>query len=479
MAVTSIWPINRNPKVVIDYARNPEKTVDRVADDMASLHTIGDVIDYAADEMKTETRAYVSYINIEDIENVAQEFMEVKEFWGQMEGRQCFHGYQSFKADEVDAETAHNIGVELATKLWGEDFQVVVATHCNTGHYHNHFVINSVSLTDGHHFHNGPEDYQAMRNMSDELCQKYRLSVIENPEGRGKNYAEYEAEQQGKPTIRSMIRDDLDRAVNASITRTEFLKFLEDSGYEMKLYKQNGELLEYPALKPPGAKGFFRFHKLGPGYSLEALERKVYKNLQRKEPLPVEERTQLQQYRNDNPPPLYERKKSHLYRLYLRYCYELHIIETHPASVSRVSFLMREDIARLDRLDAETRLLGKNKISTYEDLAAYREGLLLDISALEDRRQTLRYEVKRSNRKGDLKTVDESKKQISLISKQIRELRKEVGLCDDIAIRSAQTREELEWLLDHQENYQWKEEKTDELFRGGSRASRPNELAGG
>ena len=479
MAVTSIWPINRSPKVVIDYARDPEKTVERFADEMASLHTIGDVIDYAADEMKTETRAYVTCINCESEKTAAQEFMEVKELWDKTGGRQCFHGYQSFKADEVDAETAHNIGVELATRLWGEDFQVVVATHCNTGHFHNHFVINSVSLKDGHHFDNNHADYQAMRDMSDELCRKYCLSVIENPEGRGKNYAEYEAEKQGKPTIRSMIRDDLDRAVEASVTRAEFLAFLENCGYELKLYKQNGDLLEHPALKPPGAKGFFRFHKLGPGYSLVALERKVHKNLQRKKPFPEEAQKQLQQYRHDNPPPLYEKKKPHLYRLYLRYCYELHIIEAHPASVPRVSFLMREDLAKLDRLDAETRLLGKNKIATYEDMAAYRESLLLDISALDDRRQTLRYEVKRSNRKGDMSMADETKKQISAISKQIRELRKEVSLCDDIAFRSAQTREELEWLLDHQENYQGKEEKTDELFRGGSRASRPDELARG
>ena len=79
MAVTSIWPINRNPKVVIDYARNPEKTVDRFTDEMSSLHTIGDVIDYAADEMKTETRAYVTCINCESEITAAQEFMEVKE----------------------------------------------------------------------------------------------------------------------------------------------------------------------------------------------------------------------------------------------------------------------------------------------------------------------------------------------------------------------------------------------------------------
>ena len=56
------------------------------------------------------------------------------------------HTYQSFKAGEVTAETAHEIGVKLARELWGDRFEVVVATHCNTGHYHNHFVINSVSL---------------------------------------------------------------------------------------------------------------------------------------------------------------------------------------------------------------------------------------------------------------------------------------------------------------------------------------------
>ena len=106
-----------------------------------------------------------------------------------MGGRVCFHGYQSFQADEVTAEIAHQIGVKLAQELWGDRFEVVVATHCNTGHYHNHFVLNSVSFADGLKFDNTPADYARMREVSDRLCREYAISVIENPGGRAKHYA--------------------------------------------------------------------------------------------------------------------------------------------------------------------------------------------------------------------------------------------------------------------------------------------------
>ena len=155
MAVTSIWPIKGRVDQVITYARNPEKTTENTSLKQAKLHTIGNVVEYAADDMKTEKRCYVTGINCrEDI--AAKQFMETKEFWTRVTGqdkfagRVCFHGYQSFAAGEVNAETAHDIGVKLATKLWGDRYEVVVATHCNTGHYHNHFVINSVSWSDGY-----------------------------------------------------------------------------------------------------------------------------------------------------------------------------------------------------------------------------------------------------------------------------------------------------------------------------------------
>ena len=267
MAVTSIWPIKGRVDRVINYARNPEKTTEGSYEELASLHAVGDVLEYAANDMKTERRSYVSCLNCEE-ETAAHQFIETKKLWqrisgrDKMGGRVCFHGYQSFKANEVTAEIAHEIGVKLAQELWGDRFEVVVATHCNTGHYHNHFVLNSVSFADGLKFDNTPADYARMREVSDRLCREYAISVIENPGGRAKHYAEWQAEQNGKPTHRGTIRADIDRAILASTTERDFLRVMGEMGYQIKTRSKGGKPLKYPALKPPDAGGYFRFHKL-------------------------------------------------------------------------------------------------------------------------------------------------------------------------------------------------------------------------
>ena len=481
MAVTSIWPIKNNKmlttiKKVIDYARNPEKTVERSPEVLTPLHAINGVVEYAADEMKTETRAYVSCFNCTSEETAALEFMQVKELWDKTEGRLCFHGYQSFKADEIDAETAHAIGKKLAERLWADRFQVVVATHCNTGHYHNHFVLNSVSFADGYHYVNSKADYEAMREVSDELCREYGLSVVENPSGRGKHYMEVIAEREGRTPLKKSIRNDIDRAIMASLTIYEFYDYLESVGYEIKYFKEDGiTALKYPGLKPPGAKSYFRFHRLGEGYRLEDINNRILKNRQRYLPFPDEEKEAVRERRIKQPPPVYGQSKSSLQRLYLRYCYELHIIEKHPASAQRVSVFLREDIAKLDRLDAETRLLAKNKISTYEDMSTHKFALTRKIGELEEKRAELRNEARRYKRGNALITAEAVKVQISDITKELRQLRKEVSLCDDILLRSARTKEELDWLLEQQEKNGREEVKRDELFRRVGRTGRENE----
>ena len=95
MAVTSIWPIKGRVDKVINYARNPEKTHDKKS--LLKLHEIEGVIEYAADEMKTETRALVTCLNLSSEENAAKEFMEVKHRYGKEDGRVCYHGYQSLR----------------------------------------------------------------------------------------------------------------------------------------------------------------------------------------------------------------------------------------------------------------------------------------------------------------------------------------------------------------------------------------------
>lgn len=475
MAVTSIWPVSGRVKSVIDYARNPEKTREKDAEALAALHQIDGVIQYAADEMKTETRAYVSCLNCTSEEKAAEEFMATKDYYDKTGGRQCFHGYQSFAAGEVDAETAHRIGVELAKRLWGDRFQVLIATHCNTGHYHNHFVLNSVSDVDGRHFDNTQADYRRMREESDRLCREYGLSVIENPGGHGKNYGERQAEKTGKPTLRGMIRADIDRAVAASLTAREFYQNLADMGYEFKFQKSNGEPLEHPGLKPTGAKGFYRFYKLGKGYDVEDIEKRIVKNMQRQYPFPEAEDEAVREYRRRSPPPSYKKGSSSLHRLYLRYCYELHIIEKHPTSAKRLHHFLREDLIKLDRLDAQTLLLAKHQISTYEELDAYRANTKHKIEKLTDERNELRNVMRNQKRHNEPETAEQTKKQIAVISRKLRELRKEIDLCNEISIRSARTREELEYVLAQQEEIERKENSNDELFRRRGGTGRENE----
>ncbi|MBR4744111.1 MAG: relaxase/mobilization nuclease domain-containing protein [Oscillospiraceae bacterium] len=477
MAVTAMWPVKGRVETVINYARNPEKTTETSREFQAELHTINNVVEYAANDLKTEKRMYVTCLNCTE-RDAAKQFMETKRLWSQISGldktagRSCYHGYQSFRKEEVTAEIAHEIGVKLAERLWGSEYEVVVATHCNTGHYHNHFVLNPVSIIDGHKFFESLADYRAMRAESDRLCQEYGLSLLEEPMGRRRNYGEFLAEKNGKPTNRSLIRDDIDRAVKASVTEQEFYRCLEQMGYELKLCADNGRPLKYPALRPPGAKGFFRFHKLGgEEYTLEEIRERIAYNYHRRVPFPEEEREAVRVFREQNRPRV---KATGLRALYIRYCFELHIIEKHPASVKRVPFSMREDLIRLDKLDAQTRFLGENNIDTIEDLNRFRKTAEEKLDTLTGRRSALRNELKRVTRAADGEKIAEVKEQISSISREMKEIRRSMKLCDSIEERSRRMEDSLQNLTAEQTDNDRKGENGNEhVFERRGGTSRP------
>lgn len=470
MAVTSIWPIKGRFNKIITYVRNPEKTTEQVLPDMTALHAINDVVEYTTDEVKTEQRSYVSCIECTE-ETAAQKFLQTKRFWGKEDGRACYHGYQSFREGEVTAEQAHQIGVALAQELWGDRFEVVVATHCNTNHYHNHFVINSVSFMDGYKFYNSREDYRRMREVSDRLCREAKLSVIENPGSKSKHYGEWRAEKNGKPTRRGTIREDIDRAIASSTTEQSFIQTMTEMGYEFKTRGENGQRLKYPALKPPNAKGFFRFHRLGEGYSLDEVIDRIYDNVRKKQPFPEAEKeaaARLRQEMRSHP----RMKRSGLQAIYFRYCYELHIVMKHPASVKRVSFLLREDVSKLDRYIAQTRLLGREQIDTGEQLQSFQTSLEDRMKSLAGKRTELRNRLKVATRAGDEEQIASLKAQISEISKQLKTARREVMLCKDILERSGQVEANLEQ-IDHE--IEGKENTNDEHIRRSSRSGREDD----
>lgn len=399
----------------------------------AAMHVIDGVLEYAADDTKTERREYVTCLNCGE-QTAARDFVNTKKLRRKDDGRLCYHGYQSFKPGEVNAETAHAIGVELAKQLWGERFQVVVATHCNTGVYHNHLVINSVSFRDGYKFYNSKADYRQMREVSDRLCREHGLSVIEEAKGKGKNHALYAAEQNGKPTHAQMIRGDIDRAIAASLTRQEFFQVMEQMGYTITTHGKSGAPLKHPKLTPPDAGKNYRFDTLGEDYTLERILDRIYSNTYRtpafEEPKPtlgivVQKRT----YKMARKPA---HKLTGLRALYFKYCVLLGIVKNHPERIQRPSYLLREDVLKLDRYIAKAKLLIDHKIETIQDLHDYRKSLVESVSLLCDVRKRLSNSLKRKAPTEDDPANQAWTVQISMLSDEIKRARIEEKLCDKI-----------------------------------------------
>lgn len=223
MAVTKIWAITDSVSRVLSYAANPDKTI--YNDIYKALH-------YASDEQKTvvveEKAVYVTGVNC-SAETAFAEMNAVQERFDKTTGNVAYHAYQSFKTGEVTPRLAHQLGVELAKRMWGNEYQVLVATHFNTGTYHNHLVINSVNMWNGKKFNCNEGAYWKLRNISDELCRENSLTVIENPKGKTPRKL-YFAEKNGEPTRYNLMREAIDKALTMSTNPKTFTYIMRRLG---------------------------------------------------------------------------------------------------------------------------------------------------------------------------------------------------------------------------------------------------------
>ena len=431
MAVTSIWAVHNHVEVAIDYVMNPEKTTEKPElspEAVSARKAVGDVINYASNAEKTEQMMYVTGINCSP-ETAADEFMSTKRSWDKTDGRLAYHGYQSFLEGEgqITAEQAHEIGVRLAQELWGDRFEVVVATHLNTGHYHNHLIVNSVSFVDGLKYRRTMDDYRQMRLVSDRLCKEYKLHIVEDPSSKkGKTYAEWKAERQGKPTVRGTIREDIDYAIKLSRSEYDFARTMEELGYEFKFFKPDGSSYEHPGLKPPGSKSYFRFRSLGQNYDYESIRRRIIVNtLVPGTPLLVE---------SDHKDHTETEKGTGLPSSYRRYCIRLYALVSRPRNARReyIPMALREDIAKLDRYIEQMDFLYQHRLDDRQSLQSMRDSLQSELNGLIYERRKLYSEKKRAVRNNQGSVITQKTIEISNISRKIRELRKKLSLCEAV-----------------------------------------------
>lgn len=445
MATTSIWRVKGWLGKVVIYAENPDKTTNPkfyTQEDMTEQdgQQLSDVIRYAVNPKKTQETGseddaplhrFVSGINCSPA-TARDEMLAVKKRFGKEDGTVAYHGYQSFAPGEATPELAHEIGVKLATRLWGDRYQVIVATHLDKeNHLHNHFVLNTVSFADGIKYHRTRKDYHEMQTVSDALCREYRLSVIENPQyGKAKQYGEWRAEQEQRPTWRGLIRADMDEAIRQAMTERQFFDALRKKGYAMKVGKDI-------SVRPPGKERFMRLMRnFGEDYSLDNIRRRILSQSrpERKKP---EQKPGILRVRLIGSLKNV-RKPTGFRALYVHYCYLLGIFPKNRPQQSRkrLHFLLREDLLKLDAITAETRLLIGHRIDTAEQLFSYRDKVSEKITVLTEKCKQLYKTQRTAAVKSAPEKAAEVKAQIAALSKELAALRKEVVLCNSIAERS-------------------------------------------
>lgn len=367
-AHTLIWRVNGWLGKVVVYVENPDKTTNPELYENGDItdwecQGLDDVISYAVNSRKTEQHKedadvlerFVSGINCNP-STAREEMMAVKKRFGKEDGTIAYHGYQSFASGEATPAIAHQIGVELARRLWGERYQVVVATHLDkANHLHNHFVLNTVSFVDGKKYFRSAKDYHDLQATSDALCREYGLSVIENPQhGKGKHYGEWQAEQEQRPTWRGIVRSDIDEVICQSMTERQFFENLHRKGYEVKVGKDI-------SVRPPGKERFVRLARnFGEDYTLEGIRRRILEQTCAARPLP-EPAPKTKHYRVTG--NWQSRKKVTGFRaLYFHYCYLLGVFPKGKQQNHKgLHFLLREDLIKLDAITQEVRLLAEHR----------------------------------------------------------------------------------------------------------------------
>lgn len=452
MATTSIWRVKGWLGKVVVYVENPDKTTNPklfTDKDMAEQdgQELSDVIRYAVNSRKTQkadnedcavVHRFVSGINCSP-STARDEMLAVKKRFGKESGTVAYHGYQSFAPGEATPELAHEIGVKLAERLWGNRYQVIVATHLDKeNHLHNHFVVNTVSFADGIKYHRTRKDYYKMQTVSDELCREYGLSVIEQPQqGRGKQYGEWRAEQEQRPTWRGLIRADIDEAIRQAMTERQFFDALRKKGYAVKVGKDI-------SVRPPGKERFVRLMRnFGEDYSLDSIRRRILSQ-RRPERRTTEQKPEILRVRLIGNLKT-ARKLTGFRTLYVHYCYLLGIFPKNRPQQSRkrLHFLLREDLLKLDAITAETRLLIGHRIDTAEQLFCYRDEVNGKIEALTADRKQLYKAQRTAAVKSDPEKASEVKVKVAALSKELAALRKEVVLCNSIAERSGVIQEKI------------------------------------
>ena len=434
MATCSIWKVSDRLDKVIKYAVDSEKTLKEDKDILENYYSLHRVLNYAKADYKTEKQCYVSGINCEP-EFALMQMRKVKKLFKKEDGIIAFHGYQSFKEGEVTPEEAHKIGIQLAEELWGDRFQVVVSTHLNTNHIHNHLVLNSVSFIDGKKFYNNRYTYGLMRHLNDEICKEYNLSYLEEKKCKKSkiNFGNYYLKYEQKNNYSVSTKKDVDFAIRQARTYKEFLNIMKKLNYVVV-----NRYEKLSVRREPYKRNIRIERQFGEEYTIKRIKQRILE----------EQNIQIPFYVSRNGKRYIPKLKVNKNRkmkvtgfmaIYFHYKYLFNKYQKKPEKTI-ITENVKKSLNKMNIYSDQIKFIAKNKLNTNVDLINYISDKNNKLRVLIRKREKLWYQSK--------KIVDEKYKEkvehdIKELNKQIKELRKEVKTGEEIKFNIIQMKENI------------------------------------
>jgi predicted nucleic acid-binding Zn-ribbon protein len=243
MAVTKIKAIRGTLSKAIAYILNPEKT-----DEKLLVSSYGCASETAAREFEW-TRKIAEQKGMNPVRIIAR------------------HVIQSFEIGEVTPELAHEIGKQFADETLGGKYEYVLTTHIDKDHVHNHLIFNAVDFVDYHAYKSYKRIYYDMREVSDRLCKENGLSVIPPSQNKGMGYKEYTEAKRGT-SWKQKLKQTIDRLVITAKDYDDFLRLMQEAGYEIKTGK-------YISFRAEGQERFTRSKTIGENYTEERIKERI------------------------------------------------------------------------------------------------------------------------------------------------------------------------------------------------------------
>lgn len=449
MATTSLWHIKGQLCDLIDYVENPEKTKLN-----NGLKDFINVFSYDTNPVKTNNKQFVTAINCKK-EIALQQMILTKKQFNKEDKYIAWHGYQSFKPDEVTPELCHEIGVKLAKQMWGcglpvatsdcdskqkhrpsrearPKFQIIVSTHLDKDHLHNHFCFNSVSFLDGKKYNYSKSEIQRLRNLSDELCKEYGLSVVKNDrQTKSPSRILYLAEKNNEPTKYNLMRTAIDEAIEISPAPKEFIKIMRKKGYIVYVNSER----KYATIRSVNDSRNTRLKTLGEKYDWQNIVEQI--NIQDGFAL-------FPAYKefNRNNKTKYVKPQKYIFKgsfatvkkitglkaLYLYYCYRLGYLPKKNQH-KPLSPEMKEAWRKVDRYSNQIILIAKYKFDDTDKVRQFISDNKEQIATITNQRNQIYKKLRRCK---DTDKISSLKYERNICTKQLTKLRKEIKTADTV-----------------------------------------------